>query len=303
MIRIACERFDSGPWYAVVMGQSGIEQGVALYEDLLLLHQLLAGQLSDEEYGRRTSALSVTFGEAFEIAPEDFDLAEEHRWSVAGPEAYQDFVDVGAMVVGVSSDSADSHQAFAERRRLPYLLAADKGGALRRAFGVPKTLGFLPGRHLCHRPRGRHPPHVLRPTRRRRSRARSARCRSPPAICRLAVSLSTLASYAGRASCEFLLTADPAALAMTTRNSRIGLALFALYLALYAGFVLLAAFAPKTLEATPLAGVNLAIWYGFGLIVAAFVLALIYGWACRASAALPRSEPGRPDPGAREDRH
>lgn len=69
---------------------------------------------------------------------------------------------------------------------------------------------------------------------------------------------------------------------MTTRNSRIGLALFALYLALYGTFVVLAAFSPQTMERTPLAGVNVAIWYGFGLIVAAIVLALIYGWACRA---------------------
>jgi peroxiredoxin Q/BCP len=61
-------------------------------------------------------------------------------------DAYEDFVDAGATVVGVSSDSADRHQTFADQHRLPYLLAADKGGALRRAFGVPKTLGFLPGR-------------------------------------------------------------------------------------------------------------------------------------------------------------
>jgi uncharacterized membrane protein (DUF485 family) len=27
--------------------------------------------------------------------------------------------------------------------------------------------------------------------------------------------------------------------------------------------------------------VNLAIWYGFALIVVALVLALIYGWVCR----------------------
>jgi uncharacterized membrane protein (DUF485 family) len=47
--------------------------------------------------------------------------------------------------------------------------------------------------------------------------------------------------------------------------------------------VLLAAFSPESMEATPLAGVNVAIWYGFGLIAAALVLALIYGWACRPS--------------------
>jgi uncharacterized membrane protein (DUF485 family) len=68
---------------------------------------------------------------------------------------------------------------------------------------------------------------------------------------------------------------------MNNRVSRIGLLLFAIYLVLYGGFVLLAAFSPQTMELMPLAGVNLAIWYGFGLIVAAFLLALVYGWASR----------------------
>jgi uncharacterized membrane protein (DUF485 family) len=68
---------------------------------------------------------------------------------------------------------------------------------------------------------------------------------------------------------------------MTKQVNRLGLSLFAVYLLLYGGFVLLAAFSPQSMEATPLAGVNLAIWYGFGLIVAALVLALIYGWASR----------------------
>jgi uncharacterized membrane protein (DUF485 family) len=68
---------------------------------------------------------------------------------------------------------------------------------------------------------------------------------------------------------------------MTRPHSRFGLILFACYLLFYSGFVLLAAFAPHAMEITPLAGVNLAIWYGFGLIVAAIVLAFIYGWSCR----------------------
>jgi uncharacterized membrane protein (DUF485 family) len=69
-----------------------------------------------------------------------------------------------------------------------------------------------------------------------------------------------------------------------TRKTRIGFALFVVYSLFYGGFVLLAAFSPEMMEATPLAGVNLAIWYGFGLIVAAIFLALVYGWACRSSA-------------------
>ena len=65
---------------------------------------------------------------------------------------------------------------------------------------------------------------------------------------------------------------------MHSRNTPLGLALFAVYLLLYGGFVGLSAFSPQTMEATPLWGVNLAVLYGFGLIVAALVLALVYGW-------------------------
>jgi peroxiredoxin Q/BCP len=59
---------------------------------------------------------------------------------------YEDFTAAGARVVGVSSDSVDSHRAFAARHRLPFTLLADPGGKLRAAFGVPKTLGLLDGR-------------------------------------------------------------------------------------------------------------------------------------------------------------
>lgn len=61
-------------------------------------------------------------------------------------DAYEDFVEAGAVVVGVSGDSAGSHRAFAQNHRLPFTLIADVDGALRRAFGVPKTFGFLDGR-------------------------------------------------------------------------------------------------------------------------------------------------------------
>src|SRR5262249_18435894 len=39
-IRVECDRFDSGPWYAIIMGQSGLTLGLALYEDLDLLRRL-----------------------------------------------------------------------------------------------------------------------------------------------------------------------------------------------------------------------------------------------------------------------
>ncbi len=62
-----------------------------------------------------------------------------------------------------------------------------------------------------------------------------------------------------------------------SRNARLGLVLFFVYLALYGGFVFLNAFSPKTMEWTPVGGINLAILYGFGLIIAALVMALLYG--------------------------
>ena len=59
---------------------------------------------------------------------------------------YQDFQDAGAVVLGVSSDSSESHRNFAERHRLPFTLLADRGGKVRKLYGVPATLGLLPGR-------------------------------------------------------------------------------------------------------------------------------------------------------------
>jgi peroxiredoxin Q/BCP len=61
-------------------------------------------------------------------------------------DAYEDFVKAGAVVIGISSDSAARHQSFSQEHGLPFLLVSDQDGAARRAFGVPKTMGFLPGR-------------------------------------------------------------------------------------------------------------------------------------------------------------
>jgi len=59
---------------------------------------------------------------------------------------YQDFQDAGADVVGVSRDSADSHEKFKSHHRLPFRLLTDKGGVAATALGVKKTFGLLPGR-------------------------------------------------------------------------------------------------------------------------------------------------------------
>jgi len=62
-------------------------------------------------------------------------------------DAYEDFKDAGAEVIGVSSDSADAHKAFANKHALPFKLVADEGGKVRKAYGVKSTLlGLIPGR-------------------------------------------------------------------------------------------------------------------------------------------------------------
>ena len=60
---------------------------------------------------------------------------------------YQDFTDLGAEVIGISSDNEKSHQSFTNRYKLPFILLADTNSKIRKAFGVPTALfGLLPGR-------------------------------------------------------------------------------------------------------------------------------------------------------------
>jgi thioredoxin-dependent peroxiredoxin len=59
---------------------------------------------------------------------------------------YEVFAEAGAEVIGISSDSADRHAAFAGRHNLPFTLLSDRGGRVRRSYGVPAVLGVIPGR-------------------------------------------------------------------------------------------------------------------------------------------------------------
>jgi peroxiredoxin Q/BCP len=61
-------------------------------------------------------------------------------------DSYEAFREEGAEVIGVSSDSPESHQDFANRLRLPYLLLSDPKGEVRTRYGVPRTIGLFDGR-------------------------------------------------------------------------------------------------------------------------------------------------------------
>lgn len=66
--------------------------------------------------------------------------------SCAFRDQYTAFSDAGVEVLGISSDSEASHKAFADKYRLPFSLLSDRDGAVRRAYRVPASLGFVPGR-------------------------------------------------------------------------------------------------------------------------------------------------------------
>jgi uncharacterized membrane protein (DUF485 family) len=68
---------------------------------------------------------------------------------------------------------------------------------------------------------------------------------------------------------------------VVAHNTRMGVILFVVYVMFYGGFMALSAFWPEIMSKPFLRGANLAVVYGFALIVAALALALIYMKACR----------------------
>ncbi len=60
---------------------------------------------------------------------------------------YEDFKALGAEVIGISSDSLQSHIKFANKFHLPFILLSDADKKIRKAFGVPNDyFGLVPGR-------------------------------------------------------------------------------------------------------------------------------------------------------------
>ncbi|HEY6142545.1 MAG TPA: peroxiredoxin [Flavobacterium sp.] len=60
---------------------------------------------------------------------------------------YEDFKDLGAEVVGISSDSVASHEKFIQQYNLPFILLSDNDKKIRNLFGVkPNLFGLIPGR-------------------------------------------------------------------------------------------------------------------------------------------------------------
>jgi len=59
---------------------------------------------------------------------------------------HDEFVNHRAQIVGISSDSPESHVGFAAKYSLPFTLLSDPQNKVRKRYGVAPTMGLIPGR-------------------------------------------------------------------------------------------------------------------------------------------------------------
>ena len=77
--------------------------------------------------------------------PKDFTVgctAEAKTFS----ENYDRVIEMGAEVIGISSDSSESHSRFANDCDVKFPLLSDRGGRVRELYGVKASFGLVPGR-------------------------------------------------------------------------------------------------------------------------------------------------------------
>ncbi|MBI3859834.1 MAG: peroxiredoxin [Thaumarchaeota archaeon] len=59
---------------------------------------------------------------------------------------YQKIASMGAEVLGISSDSTETHKSFGQECEVEFPLLSDHGGKVREAYGAESWLGLVPGR-------------------------------------------------------------------------------------------------------------------------------------------------------------
>jgi peroxiredoxin Q/BCP len=52
-------------------------------------------------------------------------------------DAWQAIAETGAVLIGISADTSESHRAFVEHYKLPFLLVSDPDGSIGQSYGVP----------------------------------------------------------------------------------------------------------------------------------------------------------------------
>ncbi|MCO6496997.1 MAG: DUF485 domain-containing protein [Chitinophagaceae bacterium] len=79
-----------------------------------------------------------------------------------------------------------------------------------------------------------------------------------------------------------------------SKKARLGVKFFFIYLIVYGGFVAIGVLNYELLAAEVFRGINLAIFYGFGLILLAVLLGVWYNYLCSRYEKSGQKEEGRP---------
>lgn len=77
--------------------------------------------------------------------PKDFTMGCTAETKTFG-ENYDELLKMGAEVLGISSDSSESHDKFAQECGARFPLLSDRGGKVRQQYGAKSSLGMIPGR-------------------------------------------------------------------------------------------------------------------------------------------------------------
>ena len=134
-------RASGGPSWApsvaaIAMGQSGVQQGLAIYDDAETLRAVLA---KDQAGAGRGRGLSVLFGEAFETLELDLLAVEQHGFEVAAPEAYPEIVRIEAGMTVRPPSAREVELATRLLRAVPAFMVAvprGSGGSWRSPCGL-----------------------------------------------------------------------------------------------------------------------------------------------------------------------
>ena len=59
---------------------------------------------------------------------------------------YQTFKNIGAEVVGISSDDVETHRTFVSKYNLPFILLSDEKTKVRKLYGASSRIGLIPAR-------------------------------------------------------------------------------------------------------------------------------------------------------------
>jgi len=127
-IEIRCDDPAMGTRYGIVLGRTGVQMGLCIYDDWKITQSMLAGDASPDE----NRALAVCFDEAEVMAAVDLQLIERKGWPIATPEAWPAVLRVKPGQSPVSANAAELTFLEACLRAIPDFIKSEAPSAKRK---------------------------------------------------------------------------------------------------------------------------------------------------------------------------